>query len=93
MVLNLYLSAERWFKARNGTLTVVQIQRTYPRGAAKRWFKSGQTILQVTACDLNYELAAAANMCFLFDPNGSSHIAFGGANKAERRRAPGAARL
>jgi hypothetical protein len=32
------------------------------------------------ACDLNHELAAAANMCFLFDPNGSSHIAFGGAN-------------
>jgi hypothetical protein len=44
------LSAKRWFKARNGTLTVVRIQRTYTGRAAKRWFKSGQTILQVTFC-------------------------------------------
>jgi WD40 repeat protein len=41
-------SAKRWFKARNGTLTVVRIQRTYTRRAAKRSFKSGQTMIQVT---------------------------------------------
>ncbi len=33
------LSAKRWFKARNGTLTVVRIQKTYTR-------VSGQTMVQ-----------------------------------------------
>jgi hypothetical protein len=42
------LSAKRWFKGRNGTLTVVRIQRTYTRRAAKRSFKSGQAMVQVT---------------------------------------------
>jgi hypothetical protein len=49
------LSAKRWFKARNGTLTVVRIQRTYTRRrAAKRSFKSGQTMNQVTSVARNY---------------------------------------